>query len=834
MQRTLVVGGVPVGTGTLGDDEGGSGPVANSVVRSVAMVEGRLIAGHTTQRPNGSWTGGLFEIDLFTGDRTLLVGEAYLDDGTVSNLVVVPPSNPSGIVVSSPIGIQGIGNGELVFTSVFEHQIYRFDLNTNELVIVSDVEAQVHPNFRGDLRLSGLAVYPAPDCNENGVADCQDVLDLTSDDCNGDGRPDECEIAIGGPAPGGPFFCEADCDPDCNTNGVPDACDIAGGYSVDCDANLIPDECDTDCNTNGIPDSCDIADCPADPACQDCNNNGVPDFCDIRDGAAQDLDTDGIPDECIEWDDEAKADSFWNTALNWQDDIVPGVSGAGAVESVLINLSGTNVVLDTHASVDSLIMGSTSTLNITDVGDLTIDSANGINNRGNFNIGSGRSLIAAAPLGIAGTTPITLAGATALLTSAAPGDTITNAITIQGQGVIDADLVNQGRIVADVIGGTLHINGPDPKVNHGEMIADNGGTMEFNVDVTGSGTFAFRCNAGARGGCTPPIGHVADGVSLVGSTMQILDGAIFELAGSASIDLTGAVALDSGGTMRGAAGSTGGLAADSVTIFDDGITGGQMLLADWMTLDVAGKLTIGCPAGLRGGCTPPIQSAALHVLDSASVDIGGTMTFSANVDLTVEASATFTLAGDLDNRSTSTATFNWVAGPLTMDGSSQSLEAAGEDRGANLAGFTDNFAIGTLRIASGTVVNMVDTFDNQADGNTTCDEALYLTDLILETGAILNTSGCRVYYQHLTDLSGITLGLGSDVLNIATGDFDGDGDVDLDDYSAVYDCHTGPGVAPDPTPPTTPQQCLDPFDADHDGDLDLADVGHFQRLLADS
>jgi hypothetical protein len=62
---------------------------------------------------------------------------------------------------------------------------------------------------------------------------------------------------------------------DCNGNGIPDDIDIATGTSQDIDGNGVPDECDPDCNGNGIPDSYDISQ-----------------------GTSSDLDSDGIPDEC--------------------------------------------------------------------------------------------------------------------------------------------------------------------------------------------------------------------------------------------------------------------------------------------------------------------------------------------------------------------------------------------------------------------------------------------------------------------------------------------------------------------------------------------------------
>jgi len=113
------------------------------------------------------------------------------------------------------------------------------------------------------------------DCNDNGVDDADDIASGTSEDCNSNGIPDECEK-------------------DCNSNGIPDDCDIASGTSPDCNANGLPDECDLalgtsqDCNSNGVPDECDLASGTSD----DCNCNSIPDECD------SDADGDGIPDDC--------------------------------------------------------------------------------------------------------------------------------------------------------------------------------------------------------------------------------------------------------------------------------------------------------------------------------------------------------------------------------------------------------------------------------------------------------------------------------------------------------------------------------------------------------
>jgi hypothetical protein len=188
-----------------------------------------------------------------------------------------------------------------------------------------------------DLDLDGDGVLDAcQDCDGNGFPDFIEIVLDPGLDCDESGVLDVCEIDADGGAPGGPYFCTADCDPDCNANGVPDACDVADGTSADVNGNGVPDECEDcngngalddddiddgtslDCNANGVPDECEIdADSPAPggpffcaEACDpDCNDNGIPDACDVADATSEDCDANGVPDECEDCDGSGVGDA---------------------------------------------------------------------------------------------------------------------------------------------------------------------------------------------------------------------------------------------------------------------------------------------------------------------------------------------------------------------------------------------------------------------------------------------------------------------------------------------------------------------------------------------
>jgi len=434
---------------------------------------------------------------------------------------------------------------------------------------------------------------------------------------------------------------------------------------------------------------------------------------------------------------------------------------------------------------------------------------------------------------------------------------------IDGAGIVFGEVRNDGTIDANKDNGEhLIVFPPGTKINNhvlrasgsgvlriedtvfqtadGVIAATGHGVVELNSDVTGTGEFfVYGCGVTARGGCTPPPKlRVADGVSVIGATLTISDEGVVEVAGSATLGLDGPVTISSGGIYQGSTSSAGSLTA---SLFADSLSicSGQMLLSDSMSLNVRGNVVLGIadtslfdsPTVWLGGCTPP--PLRLSVLGSASVAVGGALKLTdGEVEVEVGPDTAFALAGDFDNRSTTPESFDWMSGALIMKGTAapttQSFEVAGEDCGDSLSGFSDNFAMGTVEIASDSSVVFTDKFDNDKMGQRSCTEALYVDALILRAPCTITLKDCRVYYKNLIDEGAEVVREGcGDLVRVFSGDFDDDGRVDLQDYVFFEICLkiSGPGHRP------AFQECLDTFDVDLDGDIDLADVARFQTVF---
>ena len=158
------------------------------------------------------------------------------------------------------------------------------------------------------------------------------------------------------------------------------------------------------------------------------------------------------------------------------------------------------------------------------------------------------------------------------------------------------------------------------------------------------------------------------------------------------------------------------------------------------------------------------------------------------------------IGGDFVNTSKSPSLWNMTDVAVTLDGSSaQRFEVASEDRGASAGGGNGNYGIGSLTVAAGADVTLVDDYDNSRD--TATAEAVYVEDLIVESGATLRLNGHNVYVTGSQSVEGTVVedggaitfmrttktvvvplgpvdnsaGLGHWVGGIAIGDINGDG-----------------------------------------------------------
>ena len=124
------------------------------------------------------------------------------------------------------------------------------------------------------------------------------------------------------------------------------------------------------------------------------------------------------------------------------------------------------------------------------------------------------------------------------------------------------------------------------------------------------------------------------------------------------------------------------------------------------------------------------------------------------------AGSTIRTAGSFNCAITQNLSFEMLNRTLQLNGRGASnLEAMSRDRGQTLSALNPNlagsFPIGTLKIGPGnpsqpTVVTIVDNRDNDTLGQGAC-EAVYVENLVIESGAVLNAPACRVYYKTITN-----------------------------------------------------------------------------------
>lgn len=201
--RDNYVNGVKVGTLTLGNlsgaaNKGGTGPVVDYQIRSIAVVNGQIIVPASSSPPGVGFAGSLFHVDPVTGNRTLVFGQALVDNSpaaATATAAVIPgwAKNP----LDAPVGLVTLDGSRVAMVNQFAstaapYRIMTFDAATGLLgspVKTLSSQLVASPDFLS----SGLAFFQPADLNGDGLSDaCQISNGLTSDR-NGDGVPDEVQ-----------------------------------------------------------------------------------------------------------------------------------------------------------------------------------------------------------------------------------------------------------------------------------------------------------------------------------------------------------------------------------------------------------------------------------------------------------------------------------------------------------------------------------------------------------------------------------------------------------------------------------------------------------------
>jgi protocatechuate 3,4-dioxygenase beta subunit len=195
------------------------------------------------------------------------------------------------------------------------------------------------------------------------------------------------------------------------------------------------------------------------------------------------------------------------------------------------------------------------------------------------------------------------------------------------------------------------------------------------------------------------------------------------------------------------------------------------------TLTLPANQTFSFPSGVTTFNTGTLlDQGNLDFTGSATVNVQGGLTINGQGGLSVSSNSTLQVSGNLLGDTTNAAGFNPL-GTIVLDSGNgtnnppQLLEAMSQDLGNVAAGFSDNFAYGTLQLAANTYVELVDNAAN-SPGNT--PEALYVDDLIVPAGATLNLDGLQLYV-HTEQINGTIVAGGAVVSGEVFNDVSGSG-----------------------------------------------------------
>ena len=272
------------------------------------------------------------------------------------------------------------------------------------------------------------------------------------------------------------------------------------------------------------------------------------------------------------------------------------------------------------------------------------------------------------------------------------------------------------------------------------------------------------------------------GSAVVGSGGALFSGGALRIGGA--LNLQGGSLLASNARIAGALTGAGDITADTtndgdVTVqadlehFGDYTNNGVTTIQSG-TLTILGALTdngtiIGDFAATRASGGFFVENDYTARSSATLTLLGGTAKFGADADIAINSNTRYDMA---------TSEIRMVG----LAGSIQTLERMSTDIGPSPDGLDrtlpGHYPIDTLRVGpTATTVDLVDTHDNDNLGQAQC-EAVYVSNLIIDAGATLNTNGCPVYYETLTNNGSVDEPANLIQIAQCEADLTGDGQVD--------------------------------------------------------
>ncbi len=258
-------------------------------------------------------------------------------------------------------------------------------------------------------------------------------------------------------------------------------------------------------------------------------------------------------------------------------------------------------------------------------------------------------------------------------------------------------------------------------------------------------------------------GLTLNGIALVGNPTNSWWGGI-SFAGTQTLGGNGAVVFGSQGnnlsfnTLRLANADTTLTIGPRITIrgqngaigYDPDFWGGPQNVA------VINQGTIS-PDVANGTMTVNVQGFAdqgsISVSAGATLNVSTSATFGDSNALLMQEGGTLQLGGDLLGNTRNVD--KWLPdGTLSFASGAHQMEAMSLDLGNLPDGYVHNFAYGTISLAPGAQVTLVDRFTNSAEPPAEC---VYTTSLIVPSGSTLNLNGLHLYAT-FTQIAGTVTG----------------------------------------------------------------------------